>query len=280
MPIEQTLTLQTDNIDLGIDIFIKWHTYPGNHVQLLNPLSMVDPRKKGHLLHISGKKDIKLLFRSNECGEIDLGEIEIYSYRNQFITKAPLNSVTIKEGFSFYYYRKPNETVYQELENILMQTTDYHFFPIAILGNGGIGKSSLISEIYASAVQREYITFDIAQPKDQQHDRFVINKLFRSIIYAEDEEQFFDYTIVTYIRKFLGLNFDEKWGDVLNNYFTIENSEVNSAYISDCLVSCVIKLATKSRVFLWLSDLQWASSETITILEIFVILSESSITIF
>lgn len=270
MPIEQTLTLQTDNIDLGIDIFIKWHTYPGNHVQLLNPLSMVDPRKKGHLLHISGKKDIKLLFRSNECGEIDLGEIEIYSYRNQFITKAPLNSVTIKEGFSFYYYRKPNETVYQELENILMQTTDYHFFPIAILGNGGIGKSSLISEIYASAVQREYITFDIAQPKDQQHDRFVINKLFRSIIYAEDEEQFFDYTIVTYIRKFLGLNFDEKWGDVLNNYFTIENSEVNSAYISDCLVSCVIKLATKSRVFLWLSDLQWASSETITILEIFV----------
>ncbi len=270
MPIEPTLTLQTDNIDLGMDVFVKWHTNPDSTVQLLNPLPMKDPRKKGYSLHISGKKDLKLLFRSNQCGEVDLGEIEIYSFDNKFITKAPLNSVTIKEGFSFCYYREPNLKIYQELEEILVQTDDNQFFPIAILGNGGIGKSSLISEIYASAVQREYIAFDIAQPKDQQHNRFVISKLFRSIIYAEDEEQFFDYSIVSYIRKFLGVNFNEDWSEVLNNYFTSEDSKINIAYIADCLVSCTIKAAVKSSVFIWLSDLQWATPDTIAILRIFI----------
>lgn len=270
MPVEETLTLQTDNVDLGMDVYIKWHASTDSHVQLLNPLPMADPRKKGYFLHISGKKELKILFRSNQSGEIDLGEIEIYSSKNQFIAKTSLNSITIKDGFSFYYYRKPNFKIYQELKNVLVQTEDNHFFPIAILGDGGIGKSALISEIYSFAVQREYVTIDIAQPKDQQHNRYVVNRLFRSIICAEDEEQFFDYCIVTYIRKFLGLNYNEDWSEALSNYFTIENSEINAAYIADCMVACTIKMAAKSGVLLWLSDLQWASPEMITILEMFI----------
>lgn len=270
MPFEEVITLQTDNIDLGMDIYIKWRGSDDSNVQLLNPLPMADPRKKGFFLHISGKKELRLLFRSNQSGNINLGEIEIYSPRKQFVTKTSLNSVVIKDGFSFYYYRKPNFQIYQELKKVLSQTGDDRFFPIAVLGDGGIGKSALISEIYSFAVQREYITFDIAQPKDQQHSRYVISKLFRSIIHAEDEEQFFDYSIVTYIRKFLGINYNESWSEVLNNFFTANDVEINAAYIAACMVTCTIKMATKSGVLLWLSDLQWASPETITILEIFV----------
>lgn len=268
MPVEQILTLQTDNIDLGMDIYIKWHS--NSDVQLLNPLPMADVRKNGYHLHISGKKDLKLLLRSHKCGQINFGEIEIYSPKNQFIAKTQLNTVTIKEGLSFYYYRKPTFKIYQQLQNILVQTDDEKFFPIAILGNGGIGKSTLISEIYASSVERGYLSFDISQPKDCQHNRFLIKKLFRSIICAEDEGNFFDYSILSYIRKFLGVSFNEDWSEVLNNYFTAENSDINTAYIGDCLVSCIIKLASKLNVFLWFSDLQWASPETIKILEIFI----------
>lgn len=190
MPIEQILTIQTDNVNLGMDIYIKWNANANYDIQLLHPLPMADPRKKGYFLHISGKKNIKLLFRSHQCGEIDLGEIKIYSSENQFIAKTPLNSLTIKEGLSFYYYYKPNFEISQKLKNILVQTDELLFFPLLIFGEGGIGKSTLISESYAYAVQQEYMAFDIAQPKDQQHNRFIINKLFRSIINAEDEEFF------------------------------------------------------------------------------------------
>ena len=56
MPFEEVITLQTDNIDLGMDIYIKWRGSDDSNVQLLNPLPMADPRKKGFFLHISGKK--------------------------------------------------------------------------------------------------------------------------------------------------------------------------------------------------------------------------------
>lgn len=268
MPIEQILTIQTDNVNLGMDIYIKWNANANYDIQLLHPLPMADPRKKGYFLHISGKKNIKLLFRSHQCGEIDLGEIKIYSSENQFIAKTPLNSLTIKEGLSFYYYYKPNFEISQKLKNILVQTDELLFFPLLIFGEGGIGKSTLISESYAYAVQQEYMAFDIAQPKDQQHNRFIINKLFRSIINAEDEEFFFEYSIVVYIRKFLGTYFNEDWTDALSNYFIMENSQINVSDIADCLVTCIIKMACKSGIFIWFSDLQWASPETITILKI------------
>ena len=270
MPIEQILTIQTDNIDLGMDIYISWKADSNYDIQLLSPLPMVDSHKKGYFLHISGKKNLKLLFRSHCCGKINLGEVVIYSVNNQFIAKAPLNTINIREGFSFYYYYKPNLKIYQVLKGIIAQTDNNEFFPITILGEGGIGKSSLISEVYAYAVQREYKTFDIAQPKDQQHNRFIIKKLFRAIISAEDEEYFYDYNIITYIRKFLGRNFVEDWSDNLNNYFVDENAEINATFIADCLVLCFIKMASKDNVLLWFSDLQWASSETIKILETFV----------
>lgn len=268
MPIEQILTIQTDNVNLGMDIYIKWNANANYDIQLLHPLPMADPRKKGYFLHISGKKNIKLLFRSHQCGEIDLGEIKIYSSENQFIAKTPLNSLTIKEGLSFYYYYKPNFEISQKLKNILVQKDELLFFPLLIFGEGGIGKSTLISESYAYAVQQEYMAFDIAQPKDQQHNRFIINKLFRSIINAEDEEFFFEYSIVVYIRKFLGIYFNEDWTDALSNYFIMENSQINVSDIADCLVTCIIKMACKSGIFIWFSDLQWASPETITILKI------------
>lgn len=56
MPIEQILTIQTDNVNLGMDIYIKWNANANYDIQLLHPLPMADPRKKGYFLHISGKK--------------------------------------------------------------------------------------------------------------------------------------------------------------------------------------------------------------------------------
>ena len=50
MPFEEVITLQTDNIDLGMDIYIKWRGSDDSNVQLLNPLPMADPRKKSSLL--------------------------------------------------------------------------------------------------------------------------------------------------------------------------------------------------------------------------------------
>lgn len=268
MPVEQILTFQTDNKELGLDILIKWNPKETQHVQLLHPLPMCDPRGNGFRLHISGKKELKLLFRSTEIGENDFGKIEVYSIQDRFLLETDLNSINLKKGFSVCYYDKPNKKTYIEMERALLDENNPEFFPILVEGNGGIGKSTLISEILSHAVQRGYLAFDIAQPKDQQHGRFVLKRLFREMVCAEDEQQIFDCNMPTYLYKFLGNNFVKDWIVSLSDYFGQGLSDVNTSFIADCMSSCIIKLSLENPVFIWLSDLQWASAETIAVLEI------------
>ena len=268
MPVEQILTFQTDNKELGLDILIKWYPKESEDIQLLHPLPMYDPRGNGYRLHISGKKELKLLFRSPKIGKNDFGKIEVCSIQNQFLVEANLNSINLKDGLSICYYDKPNKKIYTEMERALLDEKSQEFLPILIEGNGGIGKSTLISEILSHAVQRGYVAFDIAQPKDQQHGRFVLKRLFREMVCAEDEQQIFDHDMPSYLYKFLGNNLVKDWVISLNNYFEQEFSEINTSFIAECMSSCIIKMSLENPVFIWLSDLQWASPETISVLEI------------
>lgn len=264
MPLEQTIILQTDNKELGLDVLIKWHPEENSDIQLLHPLPMYDPRKKGYQIHVSGKREVRMLFRSSQSGKVDFGKIEICSLNNQFIAEAKLDSVNIKDGLSFCYYNKPNEKIYSALETHITKK-EQDFLPILICGNGGIGKSTLISEIYSHAVSRGYTAFDIAQPTDNQHGRFVLRKFFRDIIDSGDEEYFFSYDIPAYIYKFLGNGFNKDWIKTINDYFHQNSSEINTSYVAECLGSCIIRASLINPVFIWLSNLQWASPETITI---------------
>lgn len=268
MPIEQILTFQTDNKELGLDILIKWNPKESENIQLLQPLSMYDLRGNGYRLHILGKKELKLFFRSSKIGKNDFGKIEVYSIQNQFLVEANLNVINIKQGLSICYYDKPHKKIYMEMERALLDEKKQEFFPILVEGNGGIGKSTLISEILYHAVQRGYMVFDIAQPKDQHHSRFILKRLFREMVCMKDECQIFDYDMPSYLYKFLGNNLAKDWVVSLNNFFKQESLEVNTSYIAECMSSCIIKMSLENPIFIWFSDLQWVSPETISILEI------------
>lgn len=264
-----SLLIEPPADELSLTLLARWCPSNEAGIQLLHPLKMIDTRTLGSIVHIKGQAEIQVTLRSMRPGMRDFGSIELYSQDRTFIASASLGTLNIYDGFCPVYYSQPNHTVLEKLRRLVFDTTP-DLMPIAISGCGGIGKSSLISEIMVIAAQQGYLCCDLMQPKDLLHSRSVLYRLFAELIRPNIPHNTFLPDIPSQIQTFMGANYCSEWENDLNLFFYSPDQEVNPISITQCLIALLLSVAQDGPVFLWMSNMHWASKETMDILRMVI----------
>lgn len=263
-PITQTLTIEAPSESLTLSLFLRWIPPSTGDIQLLHPLQALDPRTTGLITHVQGRAEVPIVLRALQCGHCEFGTVELYSEEGTIVATAPLKAVRIYDGFCPIYYATPNQEVYKTIKNMVIEDCP-GLSAISVSGCGGIGKSSLLSEAMAYAAQRGYTCVDLRQPKDLLHPRFLITSVFTQFLRPNAPKDEFLQNIPLQLKQCLGSNYRTEWEDDVQRYFKYKDQEIDPQILAECLVSLLLTVAREGSVFLWTSDMHWASKETLDI---------------
>lgn len=268
-PILQTLTFKIDTNELDVDVFIKWIPPEDSKIQLIHPLRLCDPRQSGLPFHIHKSSQLVLAFRGLEAGILDFGFIELHSSKYERLIHLELGNVQVYDSFFPYFFNKPNRMILQELEQLCADVAGT-FIPTLVHGSGGIGKSTLISEVFIHAAARGFFCVDVAQPKDRYHERYLIKELIKNLLFPNQMDICFDSSLVKNMCRLMGQNFNVAWEGDLTVYFTEEKTECCIRSVAECLTTAIFFASAETPVLIWISDLHWMSEETVKILRVVI----------
>lgn len=263
-PITYSLFVEIPTDTVSLSVYAKWVPPDAEGVQLLHPLRMVSPRVPGFFLRIKGQTVLQMTFRSMKAGRCDFGHVELYSEENKLIDSVPLKSLEVYEGICPVYFSPPNHAILQNIKSYVFDSIPV-LIPVSISGCGGIGKSSLISEVMVTAAARGYFSIDIMQPKDLLHPRFLLHRLFMQLIRPNIPQNTLLPDIPVQIKACLGSNYQSDWEPELEKFFYQSMREFDTESVVQCLVSLLLTATQESPVFLWMSNMHWASKETLDI---------------
>lgn len=250
---------------VSLSVYVKWIPPDTGEVQLLHPLQMVSPRVPGVFLRVKGQAMLQMNFRSMKAGPCDFGCVELYSEEKALIHSIPLKPLELYESICPVYFNPPNRTTLQSIKDYVLDLSPA-FIPISISGYGGIGKSSLISEVMVTAAAKGYFSIDLMQPKDLLHPRFLLHRLFMQLIRPNIPQNALLPDILFQVKAYLGSNFHPDWEPELEKFFCQSYQEIDTEPVVQCLVSLFFVAAQESCIFLWMSNMHWASKEMLDIL--------------
>lgn len=265
--ITYSLLIESPIDELSLSLYAKWIPPASESIQLLHPLRMVDPRVPGVLVHVKGQAEVQLTLRSVQPGLCSFGHVELYSADQTLIASAPLRELDIYDGFCPAYFGRPHYTVLQDLKKYIFDTTPT-LIPISIIGCGGIGKSSLISEAMVTAAQKGFFSCDLMQPKDLLHPRSLLYRLFSELVRPDIPKNTFLPDIPKQLKTYLGGNYRREWDKDIDAFFNRPEQEIKEEVLAQCLVTLLLSVAQECPIFLWTSNMHWASKETLDILHI------------
>jgi len=266
-PITYSLLIKLPVEDLTFTLYARWVPSKQDGIQLLHPLRMVDPRVLGTLVRVKGQAEIQITLRSMRPGLCDFGSVELYSEEKVCVASTPLKALDIYDNFCPAYFDRPNRAILQDLKKYIFDETAA-FIPISIVGCGGIGKSSLISEAMVSAAEKGYFSSELMQPKDLLHPRSLLCRLLMEFVRPNIPRNTLLPDVPFQIKTYLGGNYRQDWEEDITIFFSTPNQEVNTQFLAQCLVTLLISAAQESPIFLWMSNMHWASKETLDILHI------------
>lgn len=263
--ITYSLLVETPIDTVSLSLYVRWTPPDIGGVQLLHPLKMISPRAPGAVLRIKGRAMLQMNFRSMKAGPCDFGRIELYSEEKTLIHSIPLKPLELYEGICPVYFSPPNHEKLQSIKGYVLDSSP-GLVPISISGCGGIGKSSLISEVMVTAAAKGYFSIDLMQPKDLLHPRLLLHRLFMQLLRPNIPPNALLPNIVFQVKVYLGGNFRPEWESGLEKFFGQPFQEIDTQPVVQCLVSLLFVAAQESRIFLWMSNMHWASKETLDIL--------------
>ncbi len=268
-PITYSLFIESPLNELTLTLYAKWIPPEQGNIQLLHPLRMINPHVLGTTIHVRERAEIQIMLRSMHPGQCDFGRVELYSSERVLIASAPLKSLNICEGFCPVYFELPNRNILYHLKEIVYDRSPA-FIPISISGCGGIGKSSLVSEVMVTAAAEGYFPCDLVQPKDLLHPRLLLQRLFTELVRPYIPQNTFLPDIPLQIERYLGSNYRTEWETAIHSFFDGTDQEINIEFLAECLVSLILVASHEGPIFLWMSNMHWASKETFNILHIVV----------
>jgi hypothetical protein len=272
---EQIVSINTDMENTNVDMLVKWHPAEDNCFQLLNPLQAINPYKGGFSRRVHKTAQFKLIFRGSSAGEHDCGMLEFSSTEKRLIVMHPIGKIKIKPGFYSDYFNKPNYHILHNLETELTRE-ESELTAYAVTGCGGIGKSSLIYEVMIHAAGRGYNCIDIAQTKDFLNRRLLLRSLLKKLVYLNEFEICYNQNIIDEVKEYLRTRYNEEWNTDLFAFFTHDDVDINIGTLAECLANILIEAANEQPLFIWLSDMHWSASETLSIIRQTILILKSN----
>lgn len=261
VPFEYRIIINSDIKNIPLNIIAEWKLpdEEKESIQLLYPLKIVSSEHKGLQLKVTNSYTLSIMFRSLQEGMHDLGSIKFMSSDGTLCHEASLGRILIRNTFFPVYQVKPNKHIAEALEKEVSNTTP-ECVAYAITGLGGIGKSSLISDIMVKAANKLYLCIDAQNPKGFQDDTYIMFEILKEVYRNHIYDIFMEIKFVEYTQNFLENTYDSKWEPELYNFF--EKRDFNTNVIVECFVTVLLKALHYENIFIWLSDMHWVSERT------------------
>ncbi len=259
-------------VDLTLGIYVSWEPTRSEYtspVVLVFPHNMLRGENPGIYVPIYQKARLIIKMKALTAGKIDLGTLFLYSKSGEKITALPLGCISIYPGIVSSFYDAPFIPLLPELRNQILEK-EPALKLWAIIGQGGIGKTTLSKELLITAMNQGYYTVAVSCGNDITNTRQPVLDLILQLIPGERDELCVYEKLFELVRSYMGVNFDTKWAEPLMNYI-LGKKEAPQASIIECLITLLLLACVKTPVFIWMSDMHWASKEAISFFQALVV---------
>lgn len=260
---EKTITISTAS-NIPVSFFIKWRPAQEDNasIQLVYPLQAIISCGVPFQVCASGK--FHITFRCLQEGDHDLGELDILTDEQILIQSIPLGHVFFSRGLMPIYQMRPQKEITNKLQRDL-SSDSVKFQVMTIRGIGGIGKSSLISELIIRLANNNNICVDIQQRHSILNPQNLMLELFVQLLMSQVKKPLFSDSYLQELKWHLGSGYIEDWTADLTNFF--ENKDhYSSETVCKSLASLMFRLSAAHPIVIWLSDLHWIDQKSASML--------------
>lgn len=259
----------SSSVDLSLSLFAEWIPSTDNsHIVLLYPSNIIKNDICRYTISVYRELSITMRLKSIASGRKNLGKINIYSSSGALICTKELGIINVHPGITDKFFSLPFEKILVDIKKLLKYNKDCKYQILALLGQGGIGKSKLAQEICLFAQNESYYTVSVQNANDFHNSRNLILDMIMKLVDVNNEIIISYENILEKLRNKLGANFSIEWNtSVLNYVLGEEVYDGDLENIAKCILTLLIVQLHQKPIFIWFSDMHWASKETIIILQ-------------
>lgn len=256
-------------VDLSLSLVLEWIPPDENtHIVLLYPSNIIQNNICKYTVNVYRELCVIMRLKSIASGKKNLGKINIYSSSETLICSNELGYIDIQPGIVDKFYSLPCEEILVSIKKALVTNTIHKYKVFSILGQGGIGKSRMTQELRLFAQNTTYYTIAVQNANDFNNSRSLILDMIIKLINFEEQNIISYENIYEELRIKLGISFSVEWNSSVLNYILGETTtDEDLENIAKCIITLLIIQLHHQPLFIWFSDMHWASKETIILLQ-------------
>lgn len=259
----------SSTVDLSLSLIAEWIPSEGDsHIVLLYPSNIIQNNICRYVINVYRELCVTMRLKSIASGRKNLGKINIYSSSGALICSKELGWIDIRPGIADKFFSLPCEKSLTDIKKALKANTVQKYQAFALLGQGGIGKTRMAQELSLSAQNEAYYTIAVQNANDFNNSRNLIFDMIMKLLNFEEQVIISYENIHEKLRTKLGANFSVEWNSSILSYILGEDvSDSDLDNIAKCILTLLIVQLHHQPLFIWFSDMHWASKETITLLQ-------------
>ena len=259
----------SSTVDLALTLFIEWIPAEANSdIVIIYPSNALKNSISRYSIIVYRTFDLKMRFKAIQSGEKDLGTINIYSSSGELITSISLGMIHVQTGIINKFFALPCSKQLQTVEDYLYKYKTKSFKAIALIGQGGIGKSSFAREVALFAQNQGYYIVTAQNANDFNNSRNIVLDMLIKLLDSQSYGLISYDNIYAELRCKLGANFLVDWNEPIQKYMiNAELFDSDLEKIAQCILTLLIIQSHTQPVFIWLSDMHWSSKETIVLFQ-------------
>ncbi len=256
-------------VDLSLSLFAEWiPPEDRSRIVLLYPSNIIKNNICRYVINVYRELCVTMRLKCIVSGKKNLGTINIYSSSGILICSKELGWIDIRPGIADKYFSLPFEKSLIGIKRALKAEALKKFHAFALLGQGGIGKTKMAQELILFAQNENYYPVEIQNTNDFHKSRNLILDMIMKLVNFENQVIISYEKIHEKLRTKLGANFSVEWNLSVLNYILGEDINENDLEnIAKCILTLFIVQLHHQPLFIWFSDMHWASKETIILLQ-------------
>ena len=256
-------------VDLSLSLFAEWIPPEDcSDIVLLYPSNIIQNDICKYVINVYKEVCVTMRLKSIASGRKNLGTINIYSSSEILISSKELGWIDIRPGIADKFFSLPCEKSLIGIKKALKTDTVQKYQAFALLGQGGIGKSRMAQELSLVAQNEAYYIVTVQNANDFHNSRNLILDMIMKLV------NFASQVIISYenihekLRTKLGPNFSVEWNSSILSYVLGEDiNDSDLENIAKCILTLLIVQLHHQPLFIWFSDMHWASKETIILFQ-------------
>lgn len=195
-------------------------------------------------------------------GEINTNTTYItlsYGNENEIINiDIPIENITSRNDPIIYMdpIAKPYNTLCNALSNEEGEKVAFY----SIVGEGGIGKSTLTKEISIWAINHDYCVYEIEHPCQETVEYKLMISIFEKLIFENASCVHIYPQYNDKLKRKLAHYYNSTWNKTMDTFFR-EGKIINSEHFYECLITLFIYVLERHPILITLSNLHWGNAK-------------------